>query len=55
MNGYRKRGDTGQNGHHQKVYKQQMLDRVWRKGNALTQLMGMQTGIATAENRVGFL
>ena len=24
MNGYRKRGDTGQNGHHQKVYKQQI-------------------------------
>ena len=55
MNGYRKRGDTGQNGHHQKVYKQQMLDRVWRKGNALTQLMGTQTTIATAENSVGFL
>ena len=24
-----------QNGHHQKVYKQQMLERVWREGNAL--------------------
>ena len=24
MNGYRKRDDTGQNGHHQKVYKQQI-------------------------------
>ena len=25
MSGYRKRGDTSQNGHHQKVYKQQIL------------------------------
>ena len=55
MNGYRKRDDTSQNGHHQKVYKQQMLDRLWRRGNPVTQLMGMQTGIATAENSVGFL
>ena len=30
----------GQNGHHQKVYKQ-MLERVWRKGNPLALLMGM--------------
>ena len=34
---------TGQNGHHQKVYK---LERVWRKGNPLTLLVGMQTGAA---------
>ena len=26
---------TDQNGHHQKLYKQQMLERVWRKGNLL--------------------
>ena len=26
---------TGQNGHHQKVYKQEILERVWRKGYAL--------------------
>ena len=25
----------GQNGHHQKIYKQKMLERVWRKGNPL--------------------
>ena len=31
---------TGQNGHHQKVYKQQMLERVWRKGNTLTLFVG---------------
>ena len=29
-----------------------MLERVWRKGNPLTLLMGMQTSIATMENSV---
>ena len=32
-----------------------MLERVWRKGNALTLLVGMQTSTATMENSVGFL
>ena len=32
---------TSQNGHHQIIYKQQMLDRVWRKGNPLALLVGM--------------
>ena len=32
---------TGQNGHHQKIDKQQMLERVWRKGNSLALLVGM--------------
>ena len=32
---------TIQNGHHEKVYKQEMLERVWRKGNALVLLVGM--------------
>ena len=32
-----------------------MLERVWRKGNPLTLLMGMQTSTATMENSVGFL
>ena len=32
---------TDQNGHHQKVYKQQMLERVWREGNSPTLLVGM--------------
>ena len=27
-----------------------MLDRVWRKGNPLTLLVGMSTGAATMEN-----
>ena len=30
----------------------QPLERVWRKGNPLTLLMGMQTSIATMENSV---
>ena len=29
-----------------------MLERVWRKGNALTLLVGMQTGTATMENSI---
>ena len=29
------------NGHHQKIYKQQMLERMWRKGNPLALLVGM--------------
>ena len=29
-----------------------MLERVWRKGNLLTLLMGMQTSTATMENSV---
>ena len=32
---------TSQNGRHQKTYKQQMLERVWRKGNPLALLVGM--------------
>ena len=43
---------TSQNGCDPKVYKQYMLERVWRKGNPLTLLMGMQTSTATMENSV---
>ena len=43
---------AGQNGHHQKVYKQYMLKRLWRKGNSLTLLVGMKTGTATMKNSV---
>ena len=32
-----------------------MLERVWRKGNPLTLLVGMQTSIAAMENSVVFL
>ena len=43
---------TSQNGYDPKVYKQEMLERVWRKGNRLTLLVGMQTSTATMENSV---
>ena len=43
---------TGQNGCYQKVYKQLMLERVWRKWNPLTMLMGMQASTGTMENGV---
>ena len=32
-----------------------MLERVWRKGNPLPLLVGMQTSTATMENSVKFL
>ena len=41
-----------QNGCDQKVYKQYMLESVWRKGNPPTLLVGMQTSTATMENSV---
>ena len=43
---------TSQNGCDPKLYKQQMLERVWRKGNPLTLVVGMQTSTATMENSV---
>ena len=36
----------------QKSTSNQMLERVWRKGNPLTLLVGMQTSIAAMENSV---
>ena len=42
---------TSQNGCYQKVYKQ-MVERVWRKGNPLTLLVGIQTSTATMEHSV---
>ena len=32
---------TCQNGHHQNVYKQQKLEKEWRKGHSPTLLVGM--------------
>ena len=43
---------TSQNGYDPNTYKQYMLERVWRKGNPLTLLVGMQTSTATMENSV---
>ena len=40
---------TGQNGQHKQINKQ-MLERMRRKGNPTTWLVGMQTGAATMEN-----
>ena len=38
---------TGQNGHHQKIYKQQMLERVWKRG------MLLHCGDANSYNHCG--
>ena len=43
---------ASQDGFYPKVYKQQMLERVWRKGNPLPLLVGMQTSTATMDNSV---
>ena len=39
-----------QNGFHQQINKQQVLERMRRKGTPFAQLVGMQIGVATAEN-----
>ena len=43
---------TGQNGHHKQINKQQVLARMWRKGNPSALLVGMQTGAAAVEDTV---
>ena len=43
---------ANQKGCDPKVYKQYMLERVQRKGNPLTLLVGMQTSTATMENSI---
>ena len=43
---------ASQNGCYQKIYKQSTPERVWRKRNPLTLLVGMQTSTATKENSV---
>ena len=42
---------ASQNGCYQKVYKQ-MLERVWKEGNPLTLLVGIQHSTDTMENNV---
>ena len=44
---------TGQSGQHKQINKQ-MLERMRRKGNPSTLLVGMQTGVATVENSMEF-
>ena len=51
QNHYKVPSHDSQNGCYQKVYKQQMLERVWRKRNPLTLLVGVQS-TATMENSV---
>ena len=43
---------TSQNGHNQKIYKQQMLERLWRKECPPTLLVGMLAGATTMENNM---
>ena len=45
---------TSENGHHEQINKQQVLERMQRKGNSSTLLVGMQTGAATVENSMEF-
>ena len=45
---------TCQYGCHQYINKQQVLVKMWRKGNLHALLVGMQTGAATVENNMGF-
>ena len=41
---------TTQNDHHYKVYRKQILERVWKKGNLPTLLARMKAGAAIMEN-----
>ena len=41
---------TTQNDHHYKVYRKQILERVWKKGNLPTLLVRMKAGAAIMEN-----
>ena len=42
--------DTCQNGYYQKDNQEQVLGRMWRKGNPHTLLVRLQIGAATVEN-----
>ena len=44
---------TCENGHHKQISKQ-VLERLWRKRNTSTLLVGRQTGAATVENSMEF-
>ena len=44
---------TSQSGQHKQIHKQ-MLERMRRKGNPSSLLVGMQTGEATVENNMEF-
>ena len=44
----------GQNGHHKQMNKQQVLVRLWGKGNPSALLVGMQTDVVSVENSMEF-
>ena len=46
--------DSSESGQHKQINKQQMLVRLWRRGNPSALLVGMQTGEATVENSMEF-
>ena len=46
---------TGQNGHHKQINNQQVLVRLWRKGDPRALLEGMQTSTATMKTVWKFL
>ena len=45
---------TSENGPHYQINRQ-VLERLWRKGNPSTLLVGMQTSASTVENSMEFL
>ena len=45
---------TSQNGHCNQINKQQVLERLWRKGNPSALLVGIQTSAVTVENSMEF-
>ena len=45
---------TGENGHPKQINKQQVLERMWIKGNPSAFLVGRQTGAATVKNSIQF-
>ena len=46
---------TYQNNQQKKIYKQQMLERMWREGNPLALLVEMSIGTATMRTAWRFL
>ena len=45
---------TSHDVYHNQINKQQVLARLWKKGNPSILLVGMQTGAATVENSMEF-
>ena len=43
---------TTQNGHYKQINKQQVLARLWKKGNPSALLVATQTGVASVKNNM---